>query len=165
MRLRPALLMACMIAAGPAAFGASAQGAKTDIAGDWKLLTSTFDGGECTMDGSISLKPSATPNAYTCGLMVETHCKQDGKVYEYWRVRQSCTATRKGADVRITTKIDKVESATFFGKEMTAAQKSNYVPDNFEVTISPSGAEMKGKLVDAVRILNSRFWRDVDLIG
>jgi hypothetical protein len=114
----------------------------------------------------VRFSPSGAAGAYACKLTVETRCssREDG-VYEYWRVAQSCTAKKTGDRVQINSRIDRVESATWLGKEMPAEAKKGYQPDNFDLTLSRDKPEMNGRLFDPIRVLNTRMWRDVELVS
>ncbi len=150
---------------GIAAQTASGQQGATDLSGPWRFESGTFDG-DCTMSGGINLKPAAQTGAYTCSMIVETHCRNaDDGLYEYWRVRETCTAKQTGGRVQITGKIDRVEDATMYGEKLIGDDRSSYVPDNFELTIRPGGAEMSGQMVDRLRRVSTRVWREAELVS
>lgn len=163
-RTRPiglAALLCVLLIAAPV----SASPPETaDIGGAWRFKTSAFEGA-CTMSGGVSFTPAAKAGAYSCALIVETHCRnlQDG-LYEYWRVKETCSATRNGAALSIKGRIDRVEDATWFGQKYSAAERAGYAPDNFTVTII-SDSEMRGALHDTIRKLDVRLWREEEKLS
>lgn len=140
------------------------QGAP-DLSGPWRFQSGTFDG-DCTMSGGITLQPAATAGSYSCSMIVETHCRngEDG-LYEYWRVKESCTAKQTGQRVQISGKIVRVEEASMFGEKLTGSELATYVPDSFELTIQPGAGEMNGHMVDRLRRVPARVWREEDLVS
>lgn len=154
-------LLSVLILAAPVS---AAPPEAADISGAWRFKTSVFDD-DCVMSGGISLAPPAKAGAYTCSMIVETHCRnpQDG-LYEYWRVRETCTGTRKGAALSVTGRIARMEEATWFGKRHPAADEPGYTADNFTVTIV-SDSDMRGKLHDAIRRLDVRLWREEERLS
>ncbi|MEZ6031227.1 MAG: hypothetical protein R3C46_15975 [Hyphomonadaceae bacterium] len=144
---------------------ASRQQTSTDLSGPWRFQSGTFDG-DCKMSGGVSLRPSGKAGQYACDLIVETHCRNpDDGLYEYWRVKQTCTATQTGASVRITGKIGRVEDARWFDEPIDAENRTTYVPDNFELTLDRGGDEMNGQMVDRVRRVSARMWRESELVS
>ena len=140
------------------------QGA-ANISGPWRFQSGTFDG-DCKMSGGISLKPAAAAGSYACSMIVETHCRNgDDGLYEYWRVKEICTAKLTGQRVQITGKIERVEEASMLGEKLTGGDLSTYVPDSFELTIRPGAAEMNGHMVDRLRRVSARVWREAELVS
>ena len=135
------------------------------ISGPWRFQSGTFDG-DCKMSGGISLKPAAAAGSYACSMIVETHCRNgDDGLYEYWRVKESCTAKLTGQRVQITGKIERVEEASMLGEKLTGGDLSTYVPDSFELTIRPGAEEMNGHMVDRLRRVSARVWREAELVS
>lgn len=141
------------------------QGTAADLSGPWRFKSGTFDG-DCTMSGGIRLSPAREAGSYACAMIVETHCRNpDDGLYEYWRVKQTCTAKQTGQRVQITGKIERVEDATLDGQKLTGADLSTYVADSFELTIKPGAEEMNGQMVDRVRRVSARVWREAELVS
>jgi hypothetical protein len=150
---------------GIATPSAAGQQGAVDLSGPWRFQTAGFDG-DCTMGGIIRMKRAAQAGSYMCDMLVETQCRnsEDG-LYEYWRVKETCTAKQAGQRVQITGAITQIEEAKLFGENLSDEDREAYVPDNFVVTLQPGGQEMKGQLVDQVRRLAARLWRDAELVS
>lgn len=144
---------------------ATGQQGAADLSGPWRFQSGTFDG-DCMMSGGVNLKPAATAGSYTCSMIVETYCRNpDDGLYEYWRVKETCTAKQTGERVQITGKIDRVEEASMSGEKLTGSDLTTYVPDNFELTIRPGAEEMNGHMVDRLRRVSARVWREAELVS
>lgn len=156
------LLAPAFIAAGLSS--ASAQASGNDISGQWRFRSASFED-DCIASGAITLRP-AKSGAFDCAFVIETHCKYaTDKVQEYWRVSETCTAKQTGFRVQVTSRIGKIEAATYFGKAIPASEQPNYMPDNFDLMLKPSGAEMTGHLFDPIRRVPMRFWREAELMS
>ena len=144
---------------------ATGQQGAADLSGPWRFKSGAFDD-DCTMSGGIRLTPAREAGAYSCAMIVETHCRNanDG-LYEYWRVKETCTAKQTGQRVQITGKIERVEEASMSGQKLTGSDLTTYVPDNFELTIQPGAEEMNGHMVDRLRRVSARVWREAELVS
>jgi hypothetical protein len=145
---------------------ASAQTAVPDIAGRWMFETGKFDTIEyadgCAMAGEITIQSTPSPNLYRCSFRIETVCRQQGREAEYYRVHQTCSASRVAGKVAISSRIETIEETRLNGK---IARLTGYTADMFDLNLSPGGAEMKGHQFDAVRRVPARFWRDQELVS
>jgi hypothetical protein len=174
--------LAAAAIAGPATATASAQGAQTipaqakpaqtkpgpaapgkqadTLSGDWLLSTSEFDG-DCKITGNMTFRPTSIPGNYTCVFETEQICgPMHGNMYI--RVTQTCTATMIGRQVAIKSAVKRVEESRVDG---LPGWKSNYLADNFIVTMQKGFGEMIGDHYDEQRELKARFWRDNALVS
>lgn len=126
MKTRLALLALALIAA-PAALAA---GPKHSVTGAWSFKTEPYDGG-CVMTGQLIVDRIRKGDAYACKLTAHETCP-DVSI----SATQTCTLTEKNGNVRISSRIVKVEPAL------------GYTPDDFELTLE-SSARMIGELRSA----------------
>lgn len=124
-----------------AAAVASAQPAREpspSIVGAWAFETGVFgaggDGrGGCRISGTMSITRAPSGAGYACSFTATERCAS-GLVI---RADQSCTATRDGATVTITSKVDRVSPANI-----------SYAPDHWKLIVR--GADlMTGELRSA----------------
>jgi hypothetical protein len=146
---------------------ASAQRASgPDITGRWLFQTGKFDTLEyrdgCVMSGEITIRSTPSSSVHACSFTIETLCKQDGREAEYYRVQQSCAATKIGAKVMIASKIDAIVETRLDGRPV---RLGGYTADMFDLELLSGGNEMTGHQYDAVRRVPARFWRDQELVS
>lgn len=111
-----------------AAAVASAQPAREpspSIVGAWAFETGVFgatpDGrGGCRINGTMSIARAPTGAGYTCSFTATERCTSGLVIL----ADQSCTATRDGASVTITSKVDRVAPASI-----------SYAPDHWKLTV------------------------------
>jgi hypothetical protein len=130
-----------------------------DISGRWKFRTDLKDKG-CVITGEIQFRKAPAPLDYVCSFHSREDCDRDPPTFT--EVDQSCFARVTGAEIAITSKVDKITSAgpADFARDMMTFQ--NYRADNFVVQYE------KGDLVGlfhSLRQASVRFWRDVDLVS
>jgi hypothetical protein len=143
---------------------ATAQKSQADISGQWRFKSSLFED-DCTMTGTISFVP-AKSGAFACSFVIETSCKYNtDRMQEYWRVSQTCVAKKTGDRVQITSRIGQIEAASYFGAPHTTSARAAYMPDNFDLRLNSSGAEMTGHLFDPSRKVPMRLWREGELLS
>jgi hypothetical protein len=156
------LALIAALAVPPAASQSSAPG----IAGQWMFETGKFDTAEypegCVMTGDITIQSTPAANLYRCSFRIETVCRQQGREAEYYRVHQTCSASRVAGRVAISSRIEAIEETRLDGK---TAKLTGYTADMFDLTLSASGAEMTGHQFDAVRRVPARFWRRQELVS
>jgi hypothetical protein len=106
------------------------------ITGAWSFQTQPYDGDRdgrtCSMRGTMTIVQGRTPGALTCTFVATETCPHGA-----WTAEQTCTATRTGDKVEITSTITRVTPATV-----------NYAPDNWSLTIRSSDL-MVGELRSA----------------
>jgi hypothetical protein len=145
---------------------ATAQHAVPDITGRWLFQTDKFDTLEyvdgCVMSGEIAIRSTPSSSLHACSFTIETTCRQEGREAEYYRVQQSCAATKIGAKVAITSKIDRIDETRLDGR---IVRLSGYTADMFDLELSSNGLEMTGHQYDTVRRVPARFWRDQELVS
>ena len=126
--LLSSLLLATLVQAQ--ADEATPERPATEIAGNWSFVANT--GPDCTFSGNALLIATEDPNRYGCELTALQVCS-----IETWQVRQSCTASRQGEQLVITSKIEEFVQGT---------PNQGYRADNFKLTIK-SASLMTGVLV------------------
>ncbi len=129
-----------------------------ELTGDWLFDTSKFIDNDCQISGRITFKETSVKNTYSCKFESEQIC---GKLNFdlYIRVQQSCTAQKVGKQIAIKTVVDRILEVRPEG------YPTNYLADNFILTMSKNLAEMNGTHYDEQRNLKARFWRDIELIS
>ena len=133
--MRPTHAKAALLAAVLCASGAAAQeaGESANILGTWGFDASpTYP--TCGLHGEVTIRQGATPETYDCVMIANDVCPD---IWEY-RAEQTCSATRKGDQLVIASRIERVEPPT-----------GNYLPDNFVLTII-DGSLMVGELRSAI---------------
>lgn len=143
---------------------AHAQPVLDDISGPWSFKSASFDD-DCTMTGTVTFAAAKT-GAISCSFVIETRCTYgSGKVQEFWRVNESCTARKTGRRLQVTSRVNKVEIANYLGKPMSSAERQNYLADNFDLMLSGDAAEMVGRVFDPLRRVAMRLWRPRELVS
>lgn len=129
-----------------------------ELAGDWLFDTSKFADNDCQISGRIRFKETSVKNTYSCQFESEQIC---GKLNFdlYIRVQQSCTAQKVGKQIAIKTVVDKILEVRPEG------YGTNYLADNFILTMAKNLTEMNGTHYDEQRNLKARFWRDIELVS
>jgi hypothetical protein len=129
-----------------------------ELLGDWLFDTSKFADNDCQISGRIRFKETSVKNTYSCQFESEQIC---GKLNFdlYIRVQQSCTAQKVGKQIAIKTVVDKILEVRPEG------YGTNYLADNFILTMSKNLTEMNGSHYDEQRNLKARFWRDIELVS
>ena len=129
-----------------------------ELVGDWLFDTSKFAENDCQISGRIRFAETPVKNIYSCRFESEQICG-DLNFKLYIRVQQSCTAQKVGRQVAIKTQVDKILEVR------PADYPTNYLADNFILTLEKNLSEMNGQHYDEQRQLKARFWRDVELIS
>jgi hypothetical protein len=129
-----------------------------ELIGDWLFDTSKFAENDCQISGRIRFAETPVKNVYSCKFESEQIC---GKLNFglYIRVQQSCTAQKVGRQVAIKTQVDKILEVR------PAGYPTNYLADNFILTLEKNLSEMNGQHYDEQRQLKARFWRDIELVS
>jgi len=158
MSLRLVFASAALLAA--LALPASAQ-SPPSATGVWNFATAELND-SCTISGEMTLKsaPAKTAKAFSCSFKAVQSCK--GGVIRTIHTQQSCIATQTGAQVVITSKLEKVESVD--PPALMAGMDKRYAPDNFDVTINTAGDEMTGKFESMGRA-PVKFQRKQELVS
>lgn len=139
------------------ALASAAPAFADNLAGDWLMETSTFDG-DCKIKGTFTFKPGRLSNSYTCEFVSEQICGPlNGDLYI--KVKQTCTAHKVGKQVAIKSAVAEILDVKPVGRG------TNYLADNFVMAIQKNLNEMLGDHYDEVRELKARFWRDEQLIS
>jgi hypothetical protein len=146
-RIAPVLLVLAL------ASTAGAQGKAPSPAGEWTFKSSVMPD-DCVVSGDMSVRKAAS--GFTCVFTASWACKA-GAPPTTINTQQSCTATQKGADITISSKLDKVTSTKPAGMEKQML--SGYLADNFNVTINASGDEMEGTSFDPANQARVKFQR------
>jgi hypothetical protein len=129
-RIRVAIL--ATVLAAPVAL-AQDEGASADILGSWTFEASpTYD--SCFLHGEATLRPGPSADVFLCELVANDVCPN---IWSY-RAEQTCTATRKGDRLTISSQIESVDPQT-----------DRYLPDNFVLRIV-NDSLMVGELRSAV---------------
>jgi len=105
-----------------------------DLAGVWAFQTEPYHGGQCTLRGSMTLRPTATPNAYDCRLVAFETCP-DYKV----RAEQLCEARVVDGALQVASTVVEVSPPD---------NDFSYLPDNFALD-DLSAERMEGELRSA----------------
>lgn len=129
-----------------------------ELIGDWLFDTSKFADNDCQISGRIRFAETPVKNIYSCKFESEQICG-DLNFKLYIRVQQSCTAQKVGRQVAIKTQVDKILEVR------PAEYPTNYLADNFILTLEKNLNEMNGQHYDEQRQLKARFWRDVELVS
>lgn len=160
--LAASALAVALIGGSPAA----SQAAASDINGRWVFQTGKFDTIEfsdgCMMSGEMTIRSTQASSVHACSFKIETVCKQQGREAEYYRVKQSCSATTKGPRIAISSRIEEIEETRMDGR---IVRLTGYTADMFDLLLSTNGVEMTGQQFDAVRRVPARFWRDKELVS
>jgi hypothetical protein len=133
--VRPAYAKAALLAAALSASGAAAQetGEAANILGSWAFEAApTYP--TCSLFGEVTIEQGATPERYDCVMVANDVCPD---VWAF-RAEQVCSATRKGDQLTIVSRIERIDPPT-----------DRYLPDNFTLTII-DGALMLGDLRSAI---------------
>ena len=116
-------LVALMVLPTPMASAQGLQPAESseefNIAGEWSFEADTGEG--CSFTGSAVLFGTPDENVFECELTALQICAD-----ETWQVRQSCTATRQGDILEISSEIEEF---------IQGYQNGGYLPDNFRLAI------------------------------
>ena len=129
-----------------------------ELIGDWLFDTSKFADNDCQISGRIRFAETPVKNIYNCRFESEQICG-DLNFKLYIRVQQSCTAQKVGRQVAIKTQVDRILEVR------PADYPTNYLADNFILTLEKNLSEMNGQHYDEQRQLKARFWRDVELVS
>jgi hypothetical protein len=129
-----------------------------ELIGDWLFDTSKFAENDCQISGRIRFAETPVKNIYSCRFESEQICG-DLNFKLYIRVQQSCTAQKVGRQVAIKTQVDRILEVR------PADYPTNYLADNFILTLEKNLSEMNGQHYDEQRQLKARFWRDVELVS
>lgn len=149
-RLATALCLGGALASAAPAFA-------DNLAGDWLMETSTFEG-DCKIKGAITFTPGRLSNTYNCTFESEQICGPlNGNISI--KVKQTCTAQKVGRQVAIKSAVAQILEVKPPGYQ------TNYLADNFVMAIQKNLNEMLGDHYDEVRELKARFWRDEQLIS
>lgn len=122
--LRGAMLVALALSAAAAA-------APAKIEGMWAFRTAPYREGSCVLSGTMTIRPTAKPDDFTCTFVAFEAC-EDVRA----RAEQTCTLTRTEAGVEITSTLKNVTPAL------------NYVPDHFALD-QVSTTRMEGLMLSA----------------
>ena len=150
---RIAAIFGCTVAL-TAAMPANAD----ELVGDWLFDTSKFADNDCQISGRIRFAETPVKNVYSCKFESEQICG-DLNFKLYIRVQQSCTAQKVGRQVAIKTQVDRVLEVR------PPEYPTNYLADNFILTLEKNLSEMNGQHYDEQRQLKARFWRDIELVS
>lgn len=141
-----ALAASAALLAAPAGFAQENAGS-ADILGAWGFDASpTYPG--CYLSGEAVITRGESDGAYACRIVANDICPD---VWSY-RAEETCTATRKGDQLTIESRLDSVEPET-----------DRYLPDNFVRKIV-NGSLMVGELRSAMTT-SARFVRQDGPIG
>lgn len=143
MILGMALALTC---AGSSVAAAKPARAVDPVLGGWVFETATYKG-TCKMKGEMSIRPTTTPNRYTCSFVATETC-EGLKV----RADQSCTAVKDGKTLSVAATIVKLTPPDI-----------PYAPDNWSLTIIDS-SKMIGELRSA-DIAPVTFYRGMGAIS
>jgi hypothetical protein len=127
--------------------------------GKWAFETAPVNM-NCQLSGEMTVWAKPQKNSYGCRFVAVQSCA--GEPPLRFEVAQTCTAARTGADIAITSQIDRVISAS--PADFLDAVKAGYAPDHFEVTLNRTASEMNG-VFHSLSEAAVRFWRVEDLIG
>lgn len=123
------------LAAVTAALLAAAAGpAKPNLAGAWAFKTEPYHDGQCTLEGSLNLRPGAKQGEFDCLLVAYETCPS----YKV-RAEQSCQAKQTPDGLAISSTVTRVTPKD---------ADNSYMPDNFELT-RVSTERMEGSLQSA----------------
>jgi hypothetical protein len=106
-----------LVALTAAAPSLAADREDRQIAGAWGFVTEPFDR-SCVIRGRMQLTPGPKPGALSCRFEALQTCA-DGQ----WKTVQSCTATRTGKALEISSTL------------ISVAPQANYRPDDFTLSI------------------------------
>lgn len=150
------LLLLALLAPAPLA---SAEAPNTP-AGPWKFETAKINL-TCKLSGEMEIARTDKAGLYSCRFVAVQSCAGDPPLE--FHVEQTCVATRSGARVTITSKIEKVIGVKPAGMRTTV--ESGYAPDNFELRLNAAGSEMNG-MFHSLNQAVVKFWRPAsDLVS
>ena len=127
-------LVLAILVAGAMAPIASAQ----SPVGAWSFKTDELSD-TCTMSGDMTIKETGK-NGYSCRFKALQSCRV--RELKTIHTDQSCIATMVDKKLTITSKLERVTKVEPFW--LAAGMDKRYAPDNFVLTIKPSGEEMNG---------------------
>jgi len=127
--------------------------------GEWTFKSSVMPD-ECVLSGDMAVRKSAS--GFSCSLTASWTCKT-GPSPMITNTQQTCTATQKGREISIASKVGKILSTQPVGMEQV--MQGNYLADNFAVTINEAGDEMDGRSFDPANQARIKFRRKAELIS
>jgi hypothetical protein len=141
------------------AFAIAPLAAAQSPAGAWSFKTDELSD-TCTMSGDMTIKETGK-NQYSCTFKALQSCRRvDG--LKAIHTDQSCIATMADKKLTITSKLQRVTKVDPFW--LAAGMDKRYAPDNFIVTIKPSGDEMTG-MFESMGEAPVTFRRQQDLVS
>ena len=139
------LALAMAVMATPIAAAQPAAQASTSVLGAWRFDTARYDvgtdGRSCRMSGAMTIVRGAHAGEFDCSFVSTERC-----TWGAWSAAQTCTATRTGDKLEITSTIVRLTPANI-----------SYAPDNWSLTIRSTDL-MVGELRSA-DIANVQFTR------
>ncbi len=127
-------------------------------AGDWSFQTGELRG-SCDISGDMTITKTSA-RTFACTFKAVQTCK--GRLPHTIHTEQSCVATQAGAEVTITSKVDRIVSVD--PKALMQGMDERYAPDNFIVRINTRGDEMDGRF-ESIGTALVKFRRRQDLVS
>ena len=137
----------------------SARATAESPVGSWTFETAKISP-NCTLSGDMRIWPGSGEGAFLCRFTSLQLC--DGEPPLQIRVEQSCTASLRGAQLNIRSKIEKTLSVS--PEDRRDDVDAFYAPDNFFVSMHAGGDEMTG-MFRSVGQAFVRFIRREDLVS
>lgn len=136
--------------------GASAD----DLSGHWKFRTQPASGA-CVLDGDMQIDRAGASSAYSCQFKVRTECAFATPQFQV--VEESCSISRRGAEVVILSKVGKVTDAGPPAIRSFLMSPGEYLADDFTVRLDAKSGDLIGVVRDPVRRGPVRFWRKKEI--
>jgi hypothetical protein len=135
---------------------ALAQAAAPSPVGTWGFITTELSD-TCTISGEMTITQTK-PKMFSCTFKAVQSCR--ARLPRTINTDQTCVATQSGAEVSITSKVDKIVSVD--PSSMMKGMDRRYAPDNFVVTINRRGDQMSGQF-ESMGTAPVKFRRHQDL--
>ena len=140
--------------AAPRASNAKPQ----SIAGDWGFHADPTAGEKCVLSGDMKIR-QAKAGGFSCTFSARLVCERG--VNRTIDTEQSCTASLKGSDVSIRSKLERILKVD----DKPYKDNLGYFPDSFDLKLNDAGDEMLGKSYDVNSAEKVKFQRKQELIS
>ena len=142
--------------AAPRSSQSAAQPAS--IEGDWGFRADPTAGDKCVLSGDIKIR-KAKAGAFTCTFTARLAC--DRGANRTIDTEQSCTASLKGSNVTIRSKLERILKID----DKPLKGSFGYFADSFDLVLNAYGDEMLGKSYDVNSAEKVKFQRKQELIS
>jgi hypothetical protein len=128
------------------------------IEGDWSFRADPTAGDKCVLSGDMRIR-KAKAGAFTCTFTARLAC--DRGTNRTIDTEQSCSASLKGSDVAIRSKLQRILKID----DKPLKGSFGYFADSFDLVLNAYGDEMLGKSYDVNSAEKVKFQRKQELIS